>query len=267
MKRTDLIRTKTDNTYMKNYNIKNYIRYKEDVTNAIGRVNYKEWTEYSRDELIIKFMPLVENLARKFSTSQQASGVMTINDLIQEGNLGLIKAVDRLDMLKLLESNDQEKTLKSFFSKRIKGAIRRGIDINRGTMRIPEHKLNEIRKNFDKDKKAVAMFFNSIFLSIDSTDMDDENSMYHLPDNREPYNIDMLNAYLMNLLRKHLTPKEVDVLRLSYGLDCPKHSADEIAKALRINGIAAYVRVSQLKRQAVDKLIENVDHSQVLDFL
>jgi hypothetical protein len=27
------------------------------------------------------------------------------------------------------------------------------------------------------------------------------------------------------------------------------------------------VRVSQLKRQAVDTLIENVDHSQVLDFL
>ena len=29
----------------------------------------------------------------------------------------------------------------------------------------------------------------------------------------------------------------------------------------------AYVRVSQLKRQAVDKLIENVDHSQVIDYL
>ena len=34
-------------------------------------------------------------------------------------------------------------------------------------MRIPEHKINEIRKN-PKDKKMVAMFFNSIFLSIDA---------------------------------------------------------------------------------------------------
>ena len=34
-------------------------------------------------------MPLVENLARKFSTAQQASGVMNINDLIQEGNKNL----------------------------------------------------------------------------------------------------------------------------------------------------------------------------------
>ena len=104
-----------------------------------------------------------ENLARKFSTSQQASGVMDITDLIQEGAAGLTHAVDRIDREMLSLSEDQMKTLKSFLSKRIKGAIRRGIDINRGDMRIPEHKLNEIRKNFGRDKKMVAMFFNSIF--------------------------------------------------------------------------------------------------------
>ena len=82
-------------------------------------------------------MPLVENLARKFSTSQQASGVMDITDLIQEGHVGLIKAVDKITWETILEAEDQEKRLKSFLSKRIKGAIRRGIDINRGSMRIP----------------------------------------------------------------------------------------------------------------------------------
>ena len=40
-----------------------------------------------------------------------------------------------------------------------------------------------------------------------------------------------------------------------------------IAKYLGIEGSSAYVRVSQLKKQAVDKLIENVDHSQVIDYL
>ena len=92
-------------------------------------------------------------------------------------------------------------------------------------------------------------------------------SFLDLPDESEPYNIDMMNSYLMSLLRDNLSPKEMDVLRLSYGLDCPKHSADEIATKLGINGTSSYVRVSQLKRQAVDKLIENVNHSQVLDFL
>jgi len=69
------------------------------------------------------------------------------------------------------------------------------------------------------------------------------------------------------LLKQHLTEKEYQVLRLSYGLDCEKHSASEIAKELDINGSSSYVRVSQLKKQAVDKLIENVNHSQVIDYL
>ena len=69
------------------------------------------------------------------------------------------------------------------------------------------------------------------------------------------------------LWQSHLTDKEYHVLRLSYGLDCKKHSANEIAKYLGIEGSSAYVRISQLKRQAVDKLVENVDHSQVIDFL
>ena len=71
----------------------------------------------------------------------------------------------------------------------------------------------------------------------------------------------------MSLLKQHLTIKEYEVLRMSYGLNCDKHSAAEIAKHLGIEGSSAYVRVSQLKKQAVDKLIDNVDHSQVLDFL
>ena len=125
--------------------------------------------------LIVKFLPLVENIARKFSTSDQASGVMSINDLIQEGSVGLIKAVDKLEMERVMESDDPEKTIKSFLAKRIKGSIRRAIDINRGDIRIPEHKLNEIRKS-PKDKKMVAMFFNSIFLSIDIPVNEDEEN-------------------------------------------------------------------------------------------
>ena len=252
---------------MKHYNIQNYVRYKSDLETTLKRIPSKDWHEYTRDELVIVFMPLVENLARKFATSQQASGVMAITDMIQEGHLNLIKAVDRIDWEKIQESEDQEKTLKSFLSKRIKGGIRREVDKNRGQMRLPEHVTNSIRKNFGKDKKAVAMFFNSIFLSIDAGTRDDDDLFLQIEDKSEPYNQQFLNMYLMSLLKSHLTDKEVDVLRLSYGLDCDKHSAKEIAEHLDIEGSGAYVRVSQLKKQAVDKLIENVDHSQVLDYL
>jgi len=253
---------------MKHYNIQNYIRYKKDLETTIKRIERKEhYSLYDRNQLITIFMPLVENLARKFATSQQASGVMAITDMIQEGHFNLIKAVDRIDWDKINESEDQEKTLKSFLSKRIKGGIRREVDKNRGQMRLPEHVTNSIRKNFGKDKKAVAMFFNSIFLSIDAGTRDDDDLFLQIEDKSEPYNQQFLNMYLMSLLKSHLTDKEVDVLRLSYGLDCDKHSAKEIAEHLDIEGSGAYVRVSQLKKQAVDKLIENVDHSQVLDYL
>ena len=252
---------------MKHYNIQNYIRYKNDLEATLKRVVKKDFHEYTRDELITTFLPLVENLARKFATSQQASGVMAITDLIQEGALSLIKAVDRIDWEKINDSDDSEKTLKSFLSKRIKGGIRRAIDINRGQMRLPEHVINSIRKNFGKDKKAVAMFFNSIFLSIDAGSRDDDDLFLQIEDKSEPYNQVFLNMYLTSLLKQHLDTKEFDVLRLSYGLDCDKHSAKQIAKYLGIEGSGAYVRVSQLKKQAVDKLIENVDHSQVLDYL
>jgi len=251
---------------MKKYNVQNYIRYKEDIKKSMPDDKFYDY--YTRDELIVKFLPLVENLARKFSTTQQASGILSINDLIQIGSEGLIKAVDKLDWDLLIDSEDIEKTLKSFFAKRIKGIIRRRIDMARGGMRIPEHKLNEIRKN-PKDKKMVEIFFNSMFLSIDAqvTNDEEENMMYQIADKSEPYNIQILNIYLKGLMEKYLDKNEYEVLRMSYGLDCDKHSANEIAAKLSIKGSGAYVRVSELKKAAVQKLIDNVDHSQVLDFL
>ena len=252
---------------MKKYNVPNYVRYKKDVI-ACQPDEEIPLDELTEKQLTYKFLPLVENIGRKFATTQQASGVMSINDIIQEGNLNLTKAVRRIDWLRLEESDDQEKTLKSFLSKRIKGGIRRAIDKNRGDIRIPEHKLNEIRKDNGKDHRMVAMFFNSMFLSIDEKPKDDEESMiYQIADKSEPYNIGLLNVYLTGLLKRHLNEREFDVLRLSYGLDCEKHSANKIAEILNIEGSSAYVRVSELKKQAVDKLINSVDHSQVLDYL
>ena len=98
---------------MKKYNVQNYIRYKEDLKRSMPKE--KPFKQYTRHELVVKFLPLVENLARKFSTTQQASGVMSINDLIQEGGAALQVAVDKLEWKTLDESDDVEKTLKSFF--------------------------------------------------------------------------------------------------------------------------------------------------------
>ena len=252
---------------MKSYNIQNYIRYKKDLEETIKRIKIKEhFSLYDRNTLITLFMPLVENIARKFATSQQASGCMSILDLIQEGNFGLIAAVDRITWETISEAEDQEKRLKSFLSKRVKGAIRRGVDMNRGNIRIPEHKLNKIRKGFNDNKDMVAMFFNSIFSSLD----DDTTKNYERINNmaqEKDYNQEIFTSYILSLLKLYLVPKEYDVIRMSYGLDCEKKTALQIADRLGIPGTSSYVRISNIKKQAINKLINNVDYSQVVEFL
>ena len=249
---------------MRKYNVENYIRYKDDVEQANERL--PEDVMGDTEAVKVRYLYLVENLARKFSTGQAASGILDITDLIQEGSYGLIAAANKINWEVILESDNPEKTLISFLSKRIKGAIRRAIDTNRAGMRIPEHKLNEMRRNLGEDKKLVAQFFNSIFLSIEEQ-TENNDMIFQIEDKTEKYNIDLLNSYLKSLMKKYLNRKEYEVLRLSYGLDCDKHSAKQIALILEIKGTSSYVRVSQLKKQAVQRLIDNVDPSQVIDYL
>jgi len=250
---------------MKKYNQNNFSRYKQDV--KASQPEGKFWDEYTRDELIIKFMPLVENIARKFKDSDAANGVVSLSDRIQFGHIGLIKAVDKIQWKTILESKDSERTLKSYLAKRIRGAIRRATDANRSGMRIPEHKLNEIRNDFDNYKNSE-LYFNSIFQSIDATVGDEENMLMQIPDESDdPMKKENLSYKLRNVMMKHLTEKEYHVIRLGYGINCDKQSAKEIAQYLDMNGVSSYVRVSQLKKQAINKLKQVLDHSQVVDYL
>ena len=68
-------------------------------------------------------------------------------------------------------------------------------------------------------------------------------------------------------MKQHLTEQQYHVLRLSFGLDTDKMSANEIAKFLGINVNTANVRVSQIKKDAIDALIANPDANQVIDYL
>ena len=250
---------------MKKYNQNNFSRYKQDV--KASQPEGKFWDEYTRDELIIKFMPLVVNIARKFKDSDAANGVVSLSDRIQFGHIGLIKAVDKIIWKQILTSKDPERTIKSYLAKRIRGAIRRATDANRSGMRIPEHKLNEIRNDFENHKNSE-LFFNSIFQSIDATIGDEENMLMQIPDTSEdPMKKENLSYKLRGIMLKHLTEKEYHVIRLSFGINCDKLSAKQIAEKLNMKGSSSYVRVSQLKKQAIEKLKQVINHSQVVDYL
>ena len=250
---------------MKQYNQENFTRYKKDV--KASQPEGKFWDEYTRDELIIKFMPLVENIARNFKDSDAANGIVSMPDRIQFGHIGLIKAVDKIIWKQILTSKDPERTIKSYLAKRIRGAIRRATDANRSGMRIPEHKLNEIRNDFENHKNSE-LFFNSIFQSIDATIGDEENMLMQIPDTSEDtMKKENLSYKLRGIMLKHLTEKEYHVIRLSFGINCDKLSAKQIAEKLNMKGSSSYVRVSQLKKQAIEKLKQVINHSQVVDYL
>jgi glycosyltransferase involved in cell wall biosynthesis len=86
-------------------------------------------------------------------------------------------------------------------------------------------------------------------------------SMHHheieVIDTRPDYNIDIMNSYLLGIMKKFLTHQQYEVLRLSFGLDTPKFSALEIANLLDMNMATANVRVSQIKREAINNKKED----------
>jgi DNA-directed RNA polymerase specialized sigma subunit len=272
---------------MKKYSIANHNRHIKDRKQVIARLEGLFWDEYSKEDLTIKLMPLVEHIALKFSTTEQASGVLDLTDLIQEGYIGLVTAINKLDFKIIRAAEDPEKTLKSFISKRVKGSIRRAININRGTMKIPEWKLNEIRIDSSQNDEGsimvsttgevisdiaydakVQLFFNQIFDSFDRWEYETRNSAdgafeLQIEDKSESYNIDLMNAYLLGIMKKYLHPTEYNVLRFSFGLNCPKLSAVEIANFLDFNMATAIVRVSQIKREAIDQLKRSVKPTEL----
>ena len=133
-------------------------------------------------------------------------------------------------------------------------------------MRIPEHKLNEIRKGFEQDKNKQAMFYNSMFVSIDEKIGD--NMYIQVEDiSEDPLKVEVLHVKMLKIMLKYLTDKEFHIIRYSFGLGCKKKSAKQIAEMLGIKGSSSYVRVSQLKKQAIEKLKNVIDYSKLSEYL
>lgn len=237
---------------MKQYNSENFDRFKKDIENQIGK----------------EYFYLVESIARKFNTSSAASGVFTLEDLIQEGVIGLLSACEKIDDDLINNSAHPDKTLKSFLSKRIKGAIRRSININMSSIKIPEFKLNELRRNPEENEELLQDFFNSKFLSLDNV-IDEEGNTYAdlIEDNDDNFKKERLTEKIKELLLEFLSPREFTVIIHSWGIGAARLSAKEIADILELRGTYNQIRVSEIKREAMTKIAENLDYLQVIDLL
>jgi RNA polymerase sigma factor (sigma-70 family) len=250
---------------MKKYNIQNYVRYKNDLSSVLKAEKYKNF----REQIIIENMYLVEEVTRRFSTEAKYIGILNLEDLLQEGHNGLIQAVDKIDWAIVDASTEPDKTLNSFLSKRIKGTIRRAINNSRTNMRVPESEMNRLKKKSKEtndDEELINQFLKAIFLQLDNENEYGESYINNIvdPDTvSEPVNNEELNKMIF----KHLNEKEQVVIKRSYGIMIDKMKAKEIALEIGLKGENSQVRISEIKRDAIRKLYNNLDKNNFIKFL
>lgn len=250
---------------MKKYNIENYVRYKNDLDEVLHASKFRNF----REQVIVENMYLVEEVTRRFSTEAKYIGVLNLEDLLQEGCSGLIQAVDKIDWDVIAASTEPNKTLISFLTKRIKGTIRRAINNSRTNMRVPESEMNRLKKKSKEtndDEELINQFLKAIFLQLDNENEYGESYINNIvdPDTvSEPINNDELNKMIF----KHLNLKEQIVIKRSYGINEDKLKAKQIALEIGLKGQNAQVRVSEIKREAIIKLFNNLDKNNFIKFL
>ncbi len=228
----------------------------------------------ARERLIKSNLRLVVSIAKKYLGKSKG---LTLLDLIQEGNTGLIKAIDRFDWRRGFKFS-------TFATWWIRQAISRALSDQARTIRLPVHvvetlyQLNKAKKKLssilDRDPtpeelaaeigmptSKVQKFLRYIQDTISlETPIGEGDSMLKefIPDtsSQSPEKIAALTNLREQLKKaiQDLNPKERRIISLRYGLeDGIMHTLEEIGK---IYGLTRE-RVRQIEIKALEKLRHN----------
>lgn len=223
----------------------------------------------ARDEAIQKNLRLVISIAKK-----RLNRGLDLTDLIQYGNIGLIKAIEKFDLKK-------ECRFSTYATWRIRQAIDRALYYETRTIRIPNYMCAHIdklkqylyynsNKNYPTTKELAQILncdektVNKILkllenknISLNNTiDMKGNELEKIVSVESEDINKQILNEQLIDIIenKSNLNTKEKQVLYLRYGLaDGEYKSKEEVCKILNIS----YQRVSNIELVALRKLKKN----------
>ncbi|HEY9680237.1 MAG TPA: sigma-70 family RNA polymerase sigma factor [Oculatellaceae cyanobacterium] len=243
----------------------------------------KKGNAEARTRLINSNLRLVVSIARKFTNRG-----MTLSDLIQEGNLGLMRAIEKFDP----ELGYRFSTYATWW---IRQAITRGIADKSRLIRLPGH-MNELlsrsRKNVralsetlgrlptidelakatavDKNKLNQALESSRVLLSLDATTGQEFDSTFGdmLADETSTPPAEVVSSEFLSRdvdqALNTLTPHERAVIQLRFGIgtNSPKSMA-ETALAIGITR----ERAKQLETRALRKLRRNSKVLPLKDYL